>query len=204
MRKFRLFNDFGKEEVWLNEWLQKGYELTNVTAFGFYTFIKTDQRNKVIRIDFQVLKTKDKFDSYESLYEEFGWKHISGRKGNSHHYLIKVKDGQDELFSDNPSLTALYKRLATYYATSMLPLLIIIFALKTTQHPELLYFNPKDAYFTPGLWQKDGVTFWLAFLFETPFAIFRFGSFWFLLIMTALFVYNYWKYQRTAEHFNAI
>lgn len=204
MKKFKTFNDFGKEEAWLNGWLQKGYELTNVTSFGFYTFMKTAQRNKVIKIDFQILKTKDQFDSYKSLYEEFGWKHISGRKGSSHHYLIKGKDGQDELFSDTPSLTALYRRLATYYATSLFPLLIILISLSLNQNSEIFYLNPKEAYFTPGLWQEEGLSFWFAFLFETPFALMRFGSFWLLLILTTLCLYNYWKYQRTAEKFNVM
>lgn len=204
MRKFKMFTNFEKEEAWLNAWLQKGYELINVTSFGVYTFAKTEQRNKVIKIDFQVLKTEERFDAYESLYEEFGWKHISGRKGNSHHYLIKEKDGHDDLFSDNPSLTALYKRLATYYATSMFPLLILLIALYSNQQSELFNLNPKAAYFTPGLWQKDGLSFWLAFLFETPFALMRFGSVWLLLIMTILCLYNYWKYQKTEKKFNAM
>lgn len=33
--------------------------------------------------------------------------------------------------------------------------------------------NPKLLYYTPGLWQKTGMNFWKAFLFETPFAINR-------------------------------
>lgn len=199
MRKFKLYIDFNKEEVWLNEWLERGYELTNVNRFGMYTFAKTELHNKVIKIDFQVLKTKEQLDSYASLYEEFGWKHISGSKGSSHHYLIKEKDGQDELFSDNPSVTAIYKRLATYYGTLLFPFLIILFALYFTQNAELFYLNPKDAYLTPGLWQKAGVKFWSAFLFETPFALMRFGAIWLLLIMTFLFLYSYLKYQRTAK-----
>ncbi|WP_245700231.1 DUF2812 domain-containing protein [Paenibacillus glacialis] len=34
LKKLKLFVDFKKEEDWLNEWLQKGYELTNVNPFG--------------------------------------------------------------------------------------------------------------------------------------------------------------------------
>ena len=33
--------------------------------------------------------------------------------------------------------------------------------------------NPKELYFTPGLWDKQGVSFLWAFLFETPLALMR-------------------------------
>lgn len=204
MRKFKMFVDFKKEEKWLNEWIEKGYVLTKVTRLGMYTFTKTGPSNKVVKIDFQVLKNRDQVDAYESLYAEFGWTHISGRKGNSHHYLIKEKDGHDELFSDNPSKAAMYKRLATYYGTTMFLFVVILFALFSNPNSDLVYFNPKDAYLTPGLWQKGGLTFWSAFLFETPFALMRFGAIWLLLIMTLLFIYSYVKYQRTAKDYKSI
>lgn len=204
MRKFKWFVDFKREEAWLNLWLQKGYELTDVTRFGMYTFTEAVQRNKVIKIDFQELKTKDQLEAYESLHEEFGWTHISGRRGSSHHYLIKEKDGQDELFSDNSSETAMYKRLATYYGTSAFPLLVILLILFITQRTEVFYLNPKDAYFTPSLWQMDGMKFWSAFLFETPFALMRFGAIWTLILMTFLFALSYLKYQRTAKNIQSL
>lgn len=34
-----------------------------------------------------------------------------------------------------------------------------------------MILNPKLAFFTPGLWERSGVKFWKAFLFELPFAL---------------------------------
>lgn len=51
--------------------------------------------------------------------------------------------------------------------------------LNTFLHPELLYF-------TPGLWEMEGVEFWGHFLFETPFALLR-GLFLPLAILLFIF-----------------
>ncbi|ULO06650.1 DUF2812 domain-containing protein [Paenibacillus sp. 19GGS1-52] len=196
MWKFKLFVNFRKEEEWLNVWLQKGYELIKVNRMGIYTFKTTEQRNQVIKIDFQVLKTKGHLENYEALYEEFGWRHIAGNKGYSHHYLIKEKDGQNILFSDNPSEAALYKRLATYYGTAA----IIPFVFLFNHNAVTFFLNPKAAYLTQGLWQMENSDFWSAFLFETPFAFMRISLVWIFPIITLIFLYNFFKYQTIAKN----
>lgn len=42
--------------------------------------------------------------------------------------------------------------------------------------------NPKQWYYTPGLWEKEGSDFWRAFLFETPFALGR-GIWWLVYLI---------------------
>jgi len=48
--------------------------------------------------------------------------------------------------------------------------------------------NPKSWYYTPGLWEKTGIGFWLGFLFETPFVFLR--SSWWLFLVMLLSVYS--------------
>jgi hypothetical protein len=48
--------------------------------------------------------------------------------------------------------------------------------------------HPKLLYYTPGLWERSGASFWRAFLFETPFAFMR-GFVW-LLIPVVLILYT--------------
>lgn len=60
----------------------------------------------------------------------------------------------------------------------------------------LQYINPKSAYFTPGLWDKEGIEFLTAFLFETPLALLRFSSPWFIMICGTAFALTYVKYKK--------
>ncbi|HEN0383846.1 TPA: DUF2812 domain-containing protein [Streptococcus agalactiae] len=43
-------------------------------------------------------------------------------------------------------------------------------------------FDPKSWYLTQGLWEMQGKIFWLAFLFETPFALLRILPMFYFLI----------------------
>ena len=61
------------------------------------------------------------------------------------------------------------------------------------------YSSLKQAYFTPGLWDKEGGDFIFAFLFETPFALLRFGTPWLLLVFGIAFVMMYLKYQKKVK-----
>lgn len=45
--------------------------------------------------------------------------------------------------------------------------------------------SPKEWYLTPGLWDLEGLPFWWAFLFETPFALMR-GIGWLIPIIAIL------------------
>lgn len=189
MKKFRMFMDIQKEEKWLNEMAQKGWLCKRLGWFGTYYFEKAESADQVIRIDYQTFKSKEAKNRYIELYEEYGWKHLGGRET---HYWLKPADGIDELFSDDASQKAYLRRLLEYYGMFM----VFFFVMTMVMFESLSqYRNPKDAYLTPGLWEKEGGQFLFAFLFETPFALFRFGTPWFFLIFLAFWIIVYAKYQ---------
>ncbi|HFD1596032.1 TPA: DUF2812 domain-containing protein, partial [Enterococcus faecium] len=43
--------------------------------------------------------------------------------------------------------------------------------------------NFKSWYFTPGLWEMEGMWFWKAFIFETPFVLLRVLPLFFFLFL---------------------
>ncbi|WP_203333494.1 DUF2812 domain-containing protein [Planococcus beigongshangi] len=188
MKKFRMFMDIQKEENWLNEMAQQGWLCKRVSSLGIYHFEKTTATDQVIRIDYQTFRSKAAKERYIELYEEYGWTHLGGRET---HYWLKPADGMDELFSDDASQKAYLRRLLEYYGA----LCVVFFVMTiTTFNNFSQYRNPKDAYFTPGLWDKEGFDFLFAFLFETPFAVARFGAPWFFLLCLALLYTMYGKY----------
>lgn len=188
MKKFRMFMDIQKEEDWLNEMARKGWLCKRVSSLGIYHFEKAEAGDQIIRIDYQTFKSKEAKSRYIELYEDYGWKHLGGRET---HYWLKPADGMDELFSDDASQKAYLRRLLEYYGTLALFFFIMTMVMFDNFSQ---YKNPKDAYFTPGLWEKEGGQFLFAFLFETPFALFRFGAPWFFLICLAILFIMYGKY----------
>ncbi|MGE7924035.1 DUF2812 domain-containing protein [Viridibacillus arvi] len=108
VRKYRWFIDFEREEEWLNDNLQKGYTLIAKNMFGVYHFVEMQNSMKILRLDFQRIKSAHNFESYKSQFEEVGWKHIDGKKGNSFHYWIKEKNGNDKILSDKQSFNSVY------------------------------------------------------------------------------------------------
>ncbi|WP_176786481.1 DUF2812 domain-containing protein [Thermoactinomyces sp. DSM 45892] len=187
MKKFKMFIDIHKEEAWLNEQLKKGYELVKRSSLtGVYHFKKTTNPNQVIKLDVQNGMSKEKYNTYVDLHEEFGWRRVANSRHHYIHYWIKEKDGHDELFSDVQSSGAMLKRIANYY----LLWFVVFLAVSTSGN---VYLNPMDAYLTPGLWGKQGSAFIKALLFETPFALMRCAPVWFCIIMTMVFTFKYKK-----------
>ncbi|MEK4425479.1 DUF2812 domain-containing protein [Solibacillus sp. FSL K6-1523] len=196
MKKFRLFIDQQKEEKWLNEMIQKGWVCRRISSFGVYNFEKINHFEQAIRLDFQSFKSKDMYQQYTLLHEDFGWKHIGGSRWSSLQYWLKPTDGLDELYSDNASEKCYLERLVKYYGACTFLFIILTVGLFNNA---LQYTNLKSAYFTPGLWDKEGTAFIFAFLFETPFALLRFGSPWFIIICGIAFTTTYLKYKKELE-----
>lgn len=190
MRKFRLFMDIEKEENWLNGMAEKGWMCTHVSSLNFYQFDKRAESDHVIRIDYQSFKSKEAKERYIELYKEYGWQYLGG---GYLHYWLKPADGRDDLFSDRSSKKAYLNRLLSYYGTLAVSMIFITFLLFNNSSQ---YSSLKQAYFTPGLWDKEGGDFIFAFLFETPFALLRFGTPWLLLVFGIAFVMMYLKYQK--------
>jgi hypothetical protein len=197
MRKFKLFLDFEKEARWLNEMASEGYELVG-KSFG-YRFRKSKPDHANIKIDYRIFKKQADFVDYCTLFEDSGWEHLAGTKSSGTQYFKKVsKDADEDIFSDIDSKAGRYKRLSQMYLSLAMCYLPIFAALVTTNaiHVEA-FFNPKQLYFTPGLWDKAGVDFWGAFLFETPFAFFR-GFAWlaFPIMIALCLIFSYKAEQR--------
>ncbi|WLV25191.1 DUF2812 domain-containing protein [Aciduricibacillus chroicocephali] len=182
MKKFRIFFDIEKEEQWLNEQLHKGYYCTKVSGWGVYTFEKT-LKNYVIRLDYRDHLSKEKFEEYKEIYEDFGWSCIKGPWMSGIRYWQKEDDGQNEIFSDRESKRCYYKRLMNYSFALLLLFLMLSYST----------FRDSGLYMTQGLWSMKGSLFWKAFIFETPFALIRL----FPPIMAILFGCSYYKtYQK--------
>jgi len=188
MRKFKIFINLDKEETWLNEMAGSGYELISASN-GFYAFRSGQPDQANIRIDYRVFTYRDSFEDYVALFEDSGWKHIAGTKRSGHQYFKRIaEDGGEDIFSDKDSKSSRYRRMSQMWlslAASFFPILVALMMTGAIDASALL--NPKDLYYTQGLWEKTGSDFWSAFLFETPFALFR-GILW-LLIPSAIVFY---------------
>ena len=189
MYKLKFFIDFEKEEQWLEQMAKEGYHLQN-TFLGYY-FQKGEPEKATIKIDFRMFKKKEDFIDYCTMFEDGGWKHLAGTKSSGVQYFKKMDDTVgDEIFSDNHSKAARYKRLANMFfelAISYLPLLVVFYLIDIIDFKALT--NPQEFYFTPGLWDKTGISFWSSFLFETPFALIRGYSWVFFPLAIILFFF---------------
>ncbi|MGO5073555.1 DUF2812 domain-containing protein [Clostridium sporogenes] len=185
MRKFRIFTDYNKEEKWLNEMYKKGYELKNI-SFG-YKFGSIEPEDTTVRIDYRIFKSKEGFIDYCTLFEDSGWKHLAGNKNSGVQYFKKIhENSQEDIFSDEISKAARYKRLSNNSIISAVCFLTMSVAYISNGSINInLILNPKLLYYTPGLWERTGEAFWGGLLFETPFALGR--SVVFLIPVIAVF-----------------
>lgn len=169
MTRLKFFLSFEKEEKWLEKMSRQGWLLCKIGLF--YHFEKTEPMPRTIRIDYRDFRKKSDYSSYISMFEDSGWRHIAGTKGYGSQYFLKTgSDSTEDIFSDSRSRAGRYKRLCDMWlclAVCFLPLVI-------SNGIDLNYFlTPKQWYLTPGLWELKGLAFLRAFLFETPFALFR-------------------------------
>ncbi len=178
MKKFRFYLRFDREEKWLEAMAENGWILSKKSLL--YTFQKAAPEKRTIKIDYREFQNKRDFADYCSLFEESGWKHLAGTKSSGTQYFLKSGENNDEdIFSDTLSRAGMYKRYAQAWETWFVLFIPYLFA-RGWDFSELL--SPAEWYFTPGLWELSGLSFWKAFLFETPFVIFRGIGGWFPLI----------------------
>lgn len=185
MKKFKLFLRFENEEKWLEHMANQGWILSRKSLF--YYFRKVAPEAKTIRIDYREIKSAKDFSDYCTLFEDSGWKHIAGTKSSGTQYFLKENDDSTEdIFSDTLSRAGRYKRLSSMWLSCAI---IFIPFLLSLNSGGWINFNtmsaPKEWYLTPGLWKLEGLSFWWAFLFETPFALMR-GIGWLIPIIMAL------------------
>lgn len=188
MKKYKFFIDYDKEEKWLNDMAKEGYQLEEV-SFG-YKFRNAEPEDTIIRIDYRTFKSEEDFIDYCTLFEDSGWKHISGTKYSGAQYFKKINNSsENDIFSDKLSKAGKYKRVSDMWGTisiAYLPILVVLMTNKAININAIIH--PKSLYYTPGLWEMSGIKFWRCFLFETPFAVSR-GFMWlFFLVILVLYL----------------
>lgn len=78
MKKFKVFVNLTKEEEWLNEMANRGWELSEKKTK--YKFHKVSPNNTIMKIDYRNFKSKEDFENYITFFEDCGWKHVAGTK----------------------------------------------------------------------------------------------------------------------------
>lgn len=173
MKRFRMFFRFDREVKWLEEMAARGWLLCG--KLMTYSFQRCTPDSCTIRIDYREFKNAGEFANYRALFEDSGWEHIAGSRYSGTQYFLKLRDSSTEdIFSDRRSRAGRYKRMANAWlgtAVAMTPLFVVYgnIGWMGMGRP----FTPAEWYFTPGLWEMEGLSFWFAFLFETPFALLR-------------------------------
>lgn len=170
MKQFKLFIDFTKEEQYLNEQAKKGYKFFKYSCLGFYHFVNAAPADTNYRIDYHTFKNQYDFNNYITMFEDSGWRHVYGTKSSGGQYFLPIiEDAPSDIFSD---VTSKAQRYIRYQRTCIL-WFVLLFIYSTSF---LLINKPglsAPIFLTPGLWEKQGLRFWFAFLFELPFALMR-------------------------------
>lgn len=197
MWRFKGFIDFDKEEKWLEGLAKQGYHLESV--FFVYKFRLAEPEEATIKIDFRRFTKQEDFIDYCTLFEDSGWKHMAGTRWSGTQYFKKVDgESEDDIFSDEISRAGKYKRFSNMFIK--LVIIYCLLFLKTFDNMNLHAIeNPKLLYLTPGLWDLTGTEFWRAFLFETPFALFRGISWLAIPVMIILCIFCGFKANKLYE-----
>lgn len=199
MHKYKYFTNLDEEEHWLNDMARKGYRFTKKTSMG-YKFEAGQSEDATIKMDYRSFKKQSDFQDYCALFEDSGWEHVSGTRSSGYQYFKKVGiEGNEDIFSDIDSKVGRYKRLSNMWASvasSYIPLLVVLIVTDVIQLGQWL--DPKSLYYTPGLWDLDGAAFWRAFLFESPFVLFR--NFLWLIFPVTILLYVYFSIMANRQY----
>lgn len=180
MRKFKLFVSFEEEEKWLQEQARKGLILKKKRTF--YNFVKSDPRNLIYAVDYRSFKSKSDYINYITMFEDFGWKHISGTKYSYEQYFCMDKIDNSEtpsIYSDRETSVKRYKEKGFYSLFKAILWYLLFGNILDLKFNMILH--PTTAFLTPGLWDRVGSEFWRGFFFELPFATLRILSFFFII-----------------------
>lgn len=143
MKKFKLFfSDIQTQEKWINDIQEQGYRLVNVGPFlPIYSFEKFPDAPPV-RLDFKDYMSKDKFNDYLTLFEDYGWTHLAGSRWGGFQYFQQTSsDNGDEIFSDQASKLTMSQ---TYYKAALItafPCLVIVMG--NILESNYWYLNPE-------------------------------------------------------------
>lgn len=172
MKKFKLFSSYSAEEKWLNEQSNLGWKLVKKKLF--YTFHKNTQNSLVYAVDYRIFKNKDSYQDYLNLFQDSGWIHVAGSRLSGEQYFISLlnEDKDVSIFSDRESSQYRYKKKMINSIQGIGYLLTyLVVAILYGYFDIRMIMEPRYAFLTPGLWEKSGMEFWKAYLFELPFAL---------------------------------
>ncbi|SDN76720.1 DUF2812 domain-containing protein [Acetanaerobacterium elongatum] len=166
MKQFKIFIDFAKEEQYLNSQAKKGCRFFKSSCLGFYHFVNEAPKDTNYRIDYRVFKNQYDFNNYVTMFEDSGWRHVYGTKYSGRQYFLPVRENAaEDIFSD---ITSKAQRYISFQRQCIVSLVLLSVYSYITIKP----LN-SPIFLTPGLWEKQGSSFWLAFLIELPFALMR-------------------------------
>lgn len=114
----------GKEEAWLGEMARQGWHLVKPDFLGQYTFAAGTGRDMVFRMDFVGNSKRDA--SYLQLFQDTGWEHVGELAGWQYFRKPASLGNMPEIFTDNASKIAKYRRLLLAL-TIFLPIITTIF-----------------------------------------------------------------------------
>ncbi|MEI5993124.1 DUF2812 domain-containing protein [Candidatus Enterococcus mansonii] len=165
MKKRRIFVDIREEESYLEEMARKGWGLVKYSSLCVYTFEKITPKTLNYRIDYQTFKKKSDYINYLTLFEDSGWRHISGNKGSGFHFFLPEnnQNATQDIFSDLDSGNDRYKRL---YMQSVIWGALMIFYFMLFQPS---FKNISSWYLTPTLWEYHGLQLFGMIAMETAF-----------------------------------
>lgn len=188
---YKSFIDLEKEEAWLSEKSAEGQFLKHRSVIGGYTFFQAEPQRQNYKIDYREFKRSDDYLDYLMLLQDAGWIHVAGTRWSGYQYFVPADgDAHKELFSDNASKAARYRYFGQMWVSLFcvyLALLVVLMLGDSVNFSAIL--NPTELYYTPGLWERTGASFWFSFLFETPFAFMRGYAWLFIPVFMVLCLY---------------
>lgn len=113
-----------KEEAWLSQMAANGFHLEKPVFPCVYQFIVGKPAELVYRLDYPVLKNKDR-QSYLQLFDDAGWEHVGDMTGWVYFRKAIEQDERTEIYSDVSSKIQKYQRLVTYLAI-FLPIFMLL------------------------------------------------------------------------------
>lgn len=186
--------NFKREEAWIEKLTNQGYRLTSVSLFRYeFKPCESEEKAPKVKIDFRTFQKEEDFVDYLTMFEDSGWRHIAGTKSNGVQYFEQMDvNSSEDIFSDIESKAGRYRRMSKLWLSffyAYFPILVLFSIMGIFDFGKMLHL--KELYYTPGLWEKTGISFWRAFLFETPFALGRGGIFG-LIFLFIIIMYIYY------------
>lgn len=120
MRLWKFTFDKDEEEVWLNDWCQRGWAMTSF-FMGVVNFSPCQPGEYIYRIDLvpgQFLRAYD-YEGYVIFMDDLGVEVIQ-RWGRWVYLRKRAEDGPFELYTDIDSKIALYRRIRSMFLFALM------------------------------------------------------------------------------------